>query len=201
MAVDASTEKSSWIEITTLGTTVGMIAAAATYAATSKATSAAATASGLTLSALSELAGMGTGALFGNLAGTTVRIVGLTASKTAEESVRQGGIITAAVAGAAAGAAAALTVTIGGHVVKYSIEYGGQISAEVAKKFSEMYLLYRLNGQAAITDASGLVISDTNGDWLCVGAEVADPAVVGAPGAPHEQPEQVNIKPETIKKK
>jgi hypothetical protein len=89
-------------------------------------------------------------------------------------------------------------VTIGGHVVKYSIEYGGQISAEVAKKFSEMYLLYRLNGQATITDASGLVISDTNGDWLCVGATGADP---GAPVASHEQPEQVNIKPETIKEK
>ena len=163
---DAS-KSDSWFKITTLGTTVGMVAAAATYAATSKATSAAATASGLTLSALSEIAGAGTGFLFGNMAGTTVRIVGLTASRTAEEGVRQGGILTAAVAGAAAGAAAALTITVGGHVIKYSIEYGGQISSDLAKKFSEMYMLYRLGGQVPVlTDASGLVVCDASGDWL-----------------------------------
>lgn len=159
----------SWLKISVLGSTAGMIAAGLTYTATSKASSAAAVASGLTVTALGEIAGLGTKYFFGDAASVAVRLITATASKTTEETVRQGGILTAAVAGAAAGAAAALTVTVGGHVVKYSVEYGGKISKDLAEKFGEMYLMYKLGhvkeaNQEAI-ESKG-IITNENGEWL-----------------------------------
>lgn len=159
------TEENSWIKISVVASTAGAIAAALTYTATSKATGAAAIASGLTVSTIGELASYGAKALIGEGAAIAVRLVTAAASRTTEETVRQGGILSAAVAGAAAGAAAALTVTVGGHVVKYSVEYGGKITSEMAQKFSEMYLMYKLGNTQKETQGS-IVVSDTTGDWL-----------------------------------
>jgi hypothetical protein len=157
-------EGNSWIKISVAASTAGAIAAALTYTATSKATGAAAIASGLTVSTIGELASYGAKALVGEGAAVAVRLVTAAASRTTEETVRQGGVLSAAVAGAAAGAAAALTVTVGGHIVKYSVEYGGKITSEMAQKFSEMYLMYKLGNQ---NESHGnLVVSDTTGDWL-----------------------------------
>jgi hypothetical protein len=158
-------KENSWIKISVAASTAGAIAAALTYTATSKATGAAAIASGLTVSTIGELASYGAKALVGEGAAIAVRLVTAAASKTTEETVRSGGILSAAVAGAAAGAAAALTVTVGGHVIKYSVEYGGKISSEMAQKFSEMYLMYKLgNNQNEIN--GNLVVSDTTGEWV-----------------------------------
>ena len=158
-------KENSWIKISVAASTAGAIAAALTYTAASKASGAAAIASGLTVSTIGELASYGAKALVGEGAAIAVRLVTAAASKTTEETVRSGGILSAAVAGAAAGAAAALTVTVGGHVIKYSVEYGGKISYEMAQKFSEMYLMYKLgNKEENLT--TNLVVSDTTGDWI-----------------------------------
>ena len=171
------TEGSNWIKISVAASTAGAIAAALTYTAASKATGAAAIASGLTVSTIGELASYGAKALVGEGAAVAVRLVTAAASRTTEETVRQGGIISAAVAGAAAGAAAALTVTVGGHVVKYSVEYGGKISSEMAQKFSEMYLMYKLGNNQP--DLHGnLVVSDTTGDWLLLEESSLNPEPV-----------------------
>jgi hypothetical protein len=160
----------SWLKISVLGSTAGLIAAGLTYTATQKASSAAAVASGLTVSALGEIAGLGTKYFFGDAASVAVRLVTSVASKTTEESVRQGGMLTAAVAGATAGAVAALTITVGGHVVNYSIEYGGKLSKDLAEKFSEMYVMYKLGhvkeaNQEAI-DSNGIITTNESGEWL-----------------------------------
>jgi hypothetical protein len=160
----------SWLKISVLGSTAGLIAAGLTYTATQKASSAAAVASSLTVTALGEIASLGTKYFFGDAASVAVRLVTSAASKTTEETVRQGGILTAAVAGAAAGATTALTITVGGHVVNYSIEYGGKLSKDLAEKFSEMYVMYKLghakeNNNNDI-EVTGIITTNENGEWL-----------------------------------
>ena len=156
----------SWLKISVLGSTAGLIAAGLTYTATQKASSAAAVASGLTVTALGEIASLGTKYFFGDAASVAVRLVTSAASKTTEETVRQGGILTAAVAGAAAGATTALTVTVGGHVVNYSIEYGGKLTKDLAEKFSEMYVMYKLGHVKEDIEANGIITTNENGEWL-----------------------------------
>lgn len=170
----ATGDQKAWIKISTVATTAGMIAAAVTYAATARATSAAATASGLTVDAIAAAASAGARLAFGEVAGGAVRMVGSAASKTAEESVRQGGIVGAAIASAAAGAATALTVTIGGHAIEYTMEYGGKISRELAEKFSELYIKYRIERSPAIEAIEPTILEIEDdvsgaGNWLVVG--------------------------------
>lgn len=177
VSTTVATDDKSWIKISSVATTAGMVAAALTYAATAKATSAAATASGLTLDAISAAASAGARLAFGEVAGVTVRVLGAAASRTAEESVRQGGVISAAAAAAAAGAATALTVTIGGHAIHYTMEYGGKITREMAEKFSELYIKYRLENKPVdlveptileIEDGDAADVSGSSA-WLVVG--------------------------------
>jgi len=133
-----------WITISVAGATAGAIVAAITFAATNTATSALATGSGFTIEALGEAAGMGTAYFMGPAAGYSVKIVSKAFSKTAENSVRQTGLVTSGIISAVAGAVTSLSITAGTHIVNYSIEYGGKISKEVAIKISESYLKYKM---------------------------------------------------------
>lgn len=133
-----------WITISVAGATAGAVVAAITFAATNTATNAVATGSGFTLEALGEAAGIGTTYFMGPAAGYSVKIISKAFSKTAENSVRQTGLITSGVISAVAGVVTALTITAGSHIVNYSIEYGGKISKDVAMRISESYLKYKM---------------------------------------------------------
>ena len=160
----------SWITLTVTGTRVGVIAAAFAYTAASHASSAVATGSGMSLSAIGELAGMGASYIWGSAAGTAVRIFSHSASKTTEASLRHSGMLAAGGVALATGAATALTITVGTRVIEYSIEYGGKISKETAHRLSELYLQYR----ATQSDFSTSGDPDTlvENDWILIAPDL-----------------------------
>lgn len=172
---DGSAADRTWLKITVAGTTAGLAVAAATYAATNMAARTAATTTGLTLDVLGDVAAYGTKALFGDLAALSVKVVSKTVAKTSEESIRYGGTLSAAAVAAAAGAATALTVTVGTHVVSYSIEYGGKLSREMAQRFSEAYLQYKARHSQFVE--SGNVQALEDGEWVVLDTDV-DPTTL-----------------------
>ena len=102
-------EVKPWITITVAGATAGVMVSALAYSATYHAGSAAATTTGFVMDAAGEVLGLGAKALFGDVAGVTVKVMSKGAAKTSEETLRTGSYVSAAVVSAVAGAATALT--------------------------------------------------------------------------------------------
>ena len=164
----------SWISITVKGASAGVVVAAVTYAATAHLASAAATSTGFTMDMLGEAAGLGTKFLLGDAAGLAVRIVTKGAAKTSEASIKHTGTLAAAATAAVAGATTALTITLGTRIVEYSIEYGGKISQDIAKRFSEAYLMYK----AGHTDfvETGNIQELIDNEWIIIDNEHVEKA-------------------------
>ncbi len=165
-------EVKPWITITVAGATAGVMVSALAYSATYHAGSAAATTTGFVMDAAGEVLGLGAKALFGDVAGVTVKVMSKGAAKTSEETLRTGSYVSAAVVSAVAGAATALTITLGTRVVEYSIEYGGKISREMAQKFSEMYLTYKA-GHSEFLE-TGDIAQLEDGDWVLIADKESD---------------------------
>jgi hypothetical protein len=168
--------KLPWIQITVAGMTAGVVVAAVTYAAAENSSHALATATGATINLAGRLAGLGADYIGGNVLGTTVRIVSSAAAETTKQSIITSGRLGSAAVAATAGAVTALTITVGTRLVKYTIEYGGQLTRETALRLSEMYLKYK-SVQSGFVESGN--INDLNADqWVIVG----DPTLVNESG-------------------
>lgn len=150
--------------------------AGVTFVAAHTSSRALATTAKYTISFLGEVASMGTTALFGDVAGVSVRVLSKTAASTTEQAMNQSGYVTAGVAAALAGATTALSISVGERVVSYSIEHGGRIGKELAEKISETYVRYRaIHGTLETNEAidDWVEIDGPNGSTICTsdGAE------------------------------
>jgi hypothetical protein len=155
-----------WIIITITGTTAGAVVGALTYTATVNSTDILATGTNLGINAIGTVGSYVASAFLGDMAGMSVRIASRVAGKLTEETVKSGGRTAAAIMAATTGALTTLTFTAGSHIIKYSIEYGGKITQELAKQIAEDYLRYKTNQTGFVNDKTdtGWVIVETDED-------------------------------------
>jgi hypothetical protein len=95
----------------------------------------------------------------GDMAGVSVRIASQLTGRFTEETVRSGGRTTAAIVSATTGALTALSISVGTQVIQYSIEYGGMLTEELAKRIAEEYFRFRF---AQDSYQAGWVIVDVD---------------------------------------
>ena len=148
-----------WVSITVAGTTAGCIVGALTYTATMQTTELLATTTGLGISAIGTFGSYVVSALMGDMAGISVRIASQLTGRFTEETVRSGGRTTAAIVSATTGALTALSISVGTQVIQYSIEYGGMLTEELAKRIAEEYFRFRF---AQDSYQAGWVIVDVD---------------------------------------
>ena len=159
--------KNSWLTITLTGMTIGMTLAATTYTVGSLSTNTASNATGLALDALDDILSIGTDALLGPISAISVKLASRIASTTAKESVQTGGTLATTILAGVVGAAAALTISIGSHVFYYTIDYGGQLTSELAQKIAEIYLIYK----AKCLQQTGFSTILSDEDWILLEPE------------------------------
>jgi hypothetical protein len=128
------------LHITIEGMAAGATAGAIAYTLTSLSTDAVAKTANYTIKGIGMVAALGTNYWIGEIPSKTLTIACNVAAKQSEDTIQRGGLLTSmAVAGAVA-TATALTVTIGSHLVRYTIQYSKVLSKEAAIKLSELYI-------------------------------------------------------------
>ena len=128
------------LHITIEGMAAGATAGAIAYTLTSLSTDAVAKTAKYTIRGVGTIAALGTNYWMGEIPSKTLTIACEVAAKQSEDTIQKGGLLTSmAVAGAVA-TATALTVTIGSHLVCYTIQYSKAFSKEAAIKLSELYI-------------------------------------------------------------
>lgn len=150
-----------WILITITGTTAGAVVGALTYTATVNSTEILASGTNLGINAIGTVGSYVASAFLGDMAGISVRVASRIAGKITEETVKTSGRTAAAIMAATTGALTTLTFTAGSHIIKYSIEYGGKITQELAKQIAEDYLRYK-------TNQTGFINDKTDTGWVIV---------------------------------
>jgi len=133
-----------WLVITITGTTAGAVVGALTYTAAVHSADAMAVTTGLGINALGTVGSYLASATLGDMAGVSVKVASRVAGHLTEETIKSSGRTAAAVMAAATGALTTLSFTAGSHIIKYSVEYGGIISQEIAKKIAEEYFKYKM---------------------------------------------------------
>jgi len=128
------------IHITIEGLAAGATAGAIAYTVTSLTSDAVAKTANYTIKGIGMAAAAGTKYWMGPIPSATVRIACELAANRSEKTIQTGGILTSMAVAGAVGAATALTVTIGSHLVRYTIQYSQVLSKEVAIKLSELYI-------------------------------------------------------------
>ena len=128
------------LHITIEGMTAGATAGALAYTLTSLTTDAVAKTANYTIRGVGMVAALGTNYWMGSIPSATVSIACNVAAKQSEDTIQKGGLLTSMAVAGAVGAATALTVTIGSHLVRYTIQYSKILSKEAAIKLSELYI-------------------------------------------------------------
>jgi hypothetical protein len=128
------------IHITIEGLAAGATAGAIAYTVTSLTSDAVAKTANYTIKGIGMAAAAGTKYWMGPIPSATVSIACEVAARSSEETIQKGGLLTSMAVAGAVGAATALTVTIGSHLVRYTIQYSQVLSKEVAIKLSELYI-------------------------------------------------------------
>lgn len=128
------------LHITIEGMAAGATAGAVAYTLTSLTSEAVAKTAKYSIKGIGILAAAGANYWMGPIPSTTVSIACEMAAKSSEETIQKGGILASAAAAGATAAATALTVTIGSHLVRYTIQYSQVLSKELAIKLSELYI-------------------------------------------------------------
>ena len=160
-----------WIVITITGTTAGAFVGALTYTATAHTSDLVAAGTGLGIHALGTAGSYLASALIGDMAGVSVRVASQIAGNITQEAIKTNGRTAAALIGATSGALTAFTFTAGSHIIKYTIEYGGLITEQLAKKIAEEYIRFQTD-QTGFENASdtGWVVIDTESEQTAEGA-------------------------------
>ena len=151
-----------WLHISAEGVVAGATAAALTYTLVSWCSGVTATGTGALVDAGGSVAAAATRYFFGEIPAMTVRILGRVGSSSSEASIQRGGEVAAALTSAAVGGTTALTVSIGSRLIKATIEYGGALTKEAARRITETYLTYKVGQAEEATDA---VWKEEEGDW------------------------------------
>jgi hypothetical protein len=128
------------LHITIEGLAAGATAGAVAYTLTSLTSDALAKTAKYSIKGIGLLAAAGTNYWMGPIPSATVTIACEIAAKSSEETIQKGGILASAALAGAAAAATALTITIGSHLVRYTIQYSQVLSKEMAIKLSELYI-------------------------------------------------------------
>jgi len=169
----------SWVLITVSGMTAGVTVASMTYTALAHTASAAAAAAQATIQGIGHLASLGAGS---GPTSVSIKLASTFLAGQAEGHIQTGGTMTATAAAAAAGVTTALAISIGSHIVYYTMEYGTYIggkiptlaegaatltkgaatlSHEAAKQIAEAYL----NLRTRVDAQTGFVRILTDDDW------------------------------------
>ena len=128
------------LHITIEGLAAGATAGAIAYTVTSLTSDAVAKTANYTIKGIGMAAAAGTKYWMGPIPSATVRIACELAANRSEKTIQTGGLLTSMAVAGAVGAATALTVTIGSHLVRYTIQYSQVLSKEMAIKLSELYI-------------------------------------------------------------
>jgi len=128
------------LRITIEGMAAGATAGAIAYTLTSLSTDAVAKTANYTIKGVGLLAAVGTNYWMGPIPSKTLTIACEIAAKQSEDTIQKGGLVISAAVAGAVGVATALTVTIGSHLVRYTIQYSKVLSKEAAIKLSELYI-------------------------------------------------------------
>ena len=128
------------LHITIEGMAAGVTAGAIAHSLTVLTSDIVAKTAKYTMKGIGMAAAAGTKYWMGSIPSATVSIACELAANRSEETIQHGGLLTSMAVAGAVGAATALTVTIGSHLVRYTIHYSKVLSKEVAIKLAELYI-------------------------------------------------------------
>jgi len=166
-----------WLIVTITGTTAGAVVGALTYSAATQTSDLVATGTGLGINLLGWVGSYLASVLIGDTTGVAVRVASRVAGHLTEESMKSGGRSAAALMAATAGTLTTLSITVGSHIIYYTIEYGGKMTEELAKRVAEEYMRYKTRQLGYLEDSvkdDGWVIIDIEEDTAVDASNIAD---------------------------
>lgn len=104
-----------------------------------------------------EIIGIGSTYLLGSIAGYTAKLIVKSIVKIPEDQLQKNAMLIATVVGAVAGVGTVITISVGGYLITYTIDYAGTLSSSVLNTIIEYALKIssNINHQHTETETIG----------------------------------------------